>query len=432
MASGLRQAEESPSGQHYHQVENMPKPAKCGECSKTFPSMQRLRQHERCHNKKHVCEHPKCSRKFATVRDLRRHQQIHDLSKGKRQCLYCEAMLDWRPDNFQRHIDTNHNGGITAAAFRGDAEAVELYLAEHPESINAIDGSGQTALWKAILSQHYQVAQFLIQQGAEIDVSVGRSGRTILSDARNRKDEAAAMFLIDKGASLNVAMADAPDTWPRTPVGYAAYYGLDDMLRKLVQESVNIEEAVLSACQLCSERPKTTLRNCQRSVETLLKMPEIPPESISRISTKTMAYLCRASRLNRYWVSLLVEYGADVNCEVDGKTILMLAAEQKECRQSGVIFNSIVVIKLLEAGANVNAKARNGWTALHVAVSAVPFGLGWRTCAEALLRHGADCQAVTETGDTPLDLARSNRQRDGHGPWERDDLDQTISWLEQR
>jgi hypothetical protein len=55
----------------------------------------------------------------------------------------------------------------------------------------------------------------------------------------------------------------------------------------------------------------------------------------------------------------------------------------------------------LEAGMNVNAKDRSGWTALHFA-STSPFSID---IVKLLLSKGADVNAKTKDGDTPIDMA---------------------------
>jgi len=58
------------------------------------------------------------------------------------------------------------------------------------------------------------------------------------------------------------------------------------------------------------------------------------------------------------------------------------------------------VQKLLNSGADVNAKTRNGETALHSAVIQ-----GHREVLELLLANGADVNALNGYGETPLERA---------------------------
>jgi ankyrin repeat protein len=328
-------------------------------------------QHRRCHDKKYACDHPECGRKsppvrFGTMRDLKRHQQMHDRSRGKRQCLYCEAELDWRSDNFQRHLDTSHNGGITAAASRGKEETVKMFLSEHPGCINEVAGSGRTPLHTALINQHYDVAWLLIQQGADMEMPTGRSKTIVLGYAVRQLDETAVALLVRGGADLDTAAG-----WLKAEGGslitWAARHGMGGLLKTLIEKRSNIEKGVLGICQLpLQEQPRI-------SVETLFQiLEETSPDSMSRISNSTMLSLSAAGQLDPSLIDILIRHGAQIN-----------------------------------------AKGRNDWTALHMAVSISPFGYPSYNIVQELLIRGADCGAKTEAGETPLDIARSNRESGG-------------------
>lgn len=86
--------------------------------------------------------------------------------------------------------------------------------------------------------------------------------------------------------------------------------------------------------------------------------------------------------------------GADVNAAADdGSTALMLAA--------AVQGRAEVIRLLLEAGADPNRRRPNGGTVLMHAA-----GNGDTEAVTHLLRHGADPRARLDWGETPLSLAR--------------------------
>ncbi len=58
--------------------------------------------------------------------------------------------------------------------------------------------------------------------------------------------------------------------------------------------------------------------------------------------------------------------------------------------------------RLLDAGAEMEARAAMGWTPLHVACH-----YKRKERVKALLKRGADIQAITDSGDTPLAVART-------------------------
>ena len=97
-------------------------------------------------------------------------------------------------------------------------------------------------------------------------------------------------------------------------------------------------------------------------------------------------------------LNCLIENGADVNVRsADSKcTPLMTASE----------VNDLTVIKfLLEHGADVHLKDKNGLTSLHYAVIEVPDGLIACDVLKCLLENGADINALTNYNSTPLMVA---------------------------
>jgi ankyrin repeat protein len=96
----------------------------------------------------------------------------------------------------------------------------------------------------------------------------------------------------------------------------------------------------------------------------------------------------------------LLDNGADVNAKnKDGKTALMFAAMRLAGSDDAEL--------LLEKGADANAKARDGSTALMMAA-----GRGRRDIVKLLLANGADVNAKNEDGDTALTFAALYWTRD--------------------
>jgi ankyrin repeat protein len=97
-------------------------------------------------------------------------------------------------------------------------------------------------------------------------------------------------------------------------------------------------------------------------------------------------------------VDALLEAKADANARStnsEGNTALHAAlAGRADVR---------IVSRLLARGADVNARASGGHTALHEAAFR-----GHQALAELLLAHGADAAARNDDGQSPLDLAQAH------------------------
>eukprot|EP00900_Chrysochromulina_parva_P016745 jgi/Chrpa1/25071/Chrysochromulina_OHIO_Genome00002876-RA len=98
-------------------------------------------------------------------------------------------------------------------------------------------------------------------------------------------------------------------------------------------------------------------------------------------------------------VRWLLERGASVDLAGSRRfeTPLMATVDMHVC-------NKDVLLTLLKAGANVNARSRAGASALHFAAQN---GDDLRECAFELLKAGADARAVDDTGRTAYEVAMS-------------------------
>ena len=117
--------------------------------------------------------------------------------------------------------------------------------------------------------------------------------------------------------------------------------------------------------------------------ETFLRIPGAPAKAQVPGST---ALHEAAEKGDAGAAEKLLTVGADVNARNrEGRTALHLAA------------NVRVAMLLLEKGADVKAKSNNGETPLHVAAS-----WGRRDVGETLVEAGADLNSQTNAGKTPL------------------------------
>jgi ankyrin repeat protein len=89
-------------------------------------------------------------------------------------------------------------GPLEDAAKSGDAEHARQLLDQGADP-NERDGSGLTALHRAVAARHHDVVALLVARGADVNLSTERGG-TPLHVAAATGDEASALLLIEHGA----------------------------------------------------------------------------------------------------------------------------------------------------------------------------------------------------------------------------------------
>jgi len=109
---------------------------------------------------------------------------------------------------------------------------------------------------------------------------------------------------------------------------------------------------------------------------------------------------CAVYSGNKEVALMLIEYGADVNINVNnsGYTPLHEGASQG---------NEAITLLLIQHGANINGKTCENGTPLHGAVAS-----GSKDTVNLLIEHGADINAKDIKGDTPLHQAIVSYIRD--------------------
>jgi uncharacterized protein len=257
------------------------------------------------------------------------------------------------------------------AARQGALEAVRA-LAESPAlDLDRKDPDGLTPLLYATLNGHYDAAAFLLERGADPNAS-DQYGRTVLFAAIE---------------------SNRPDREPR-PAPHSS-----DRTTPLALARLALEKGAASDPRITGRIPNRCALGCQAGAGE---------------GATPLWRAARAGDLDA--VRLLLDRGAVADASAkDGSTPLMMAAGVafRDDRAQTTEAESVQVIaRLLEAGAEINAHAANGDTALHGAASR-----GAEEVIRFLASNGADLQATDQTGRTPLDVAlgRGGKVRLGGG-----------------
>jgi len=108
---------------------------------------------------------------------------------------------------------------IVEAAKGGDLQTVKTILARDPAKLNALDENKYTPLHWACIRAHWDVAKYLIEQGADLNIQ-GGDGGTPLNWAGHHDDVEIVKLLIAKGAKLNIQ-----NQWGMTELHTAIWRG---------------------------------------------------------------------------------------------------------------------------------------------------------------------------------------------------------------
>jgi len=280
---------------------------------------------------------------------------------------------DWKVRSFDREtkppklsaassISPIARGGFTALSFvarEGDIESARAML-DAGVDINYGDVDNTSALIVAIMNKQYTFAKFLLDRGADVNIA-GGYGRTALYaivDIRN-------------------------EDWSTLPNRKA-----EDPLPSLQIVNELLARGAKVNAALNAPLPG---RSGMDSGDTTLDTGTTP--------------LMRAARAGDAAVMrLLLERGADPKLTTkDGNTALMFAAGvgYRDKNTRGSESEALEALKLaIEAGLDLRQANSKGETALHGAASR-----GADTIVQFLVEHGADLNAKTKQGFTPIDIA---------------------------
>ena len=208
------------------------------------------------------------------------------------------------------------------SALCGFYDLVQHLVIKHPQHVNAICGRYHFPLLAALCEDHVEVAELLIENGANVDVR-DMTGKTILLKALSQPQHnlvSIVKFLLKYGADVN-----AKDNALGSSLHLLAEYGGD---LEVAQMLVNHEADVNSR----DNNGKT------------------PFHILSESWTNEGDFLNHAA--------LLLKHGAEVNSrDKDDQTPIHLAIARDRFKLAQL---------LLEHGADANAEDNNGRTPLHI------------------------------------------------------------------
>jgi len=277
---------------------------------------------------------------------------------------------------------------IHQAAQEGNIEAVKQAIANGVD-VNAKNNDGWTALHMAARFGQKEIGELLIAEGADVNAKNNYGWTALYIAASNyRGNKEVVELLISEGADVN-----AKDDRGRAPLHGAAFDGHKEVVELLISEGADVNAkddrggTPLDAAEEEEKRNWTLLGSAFEE-----KMNEVA-NLLRKHGGKYGFIHTAAVGGDTEAVKEFLAAGADVNAkDNDGYTALHLAVGKR---------GSLEVVKLLiTEGVDVNVKNKGGATPLHFTAF-----YGQEDVTKLLIDNGVDVNMKGLTGETPLDWA---------------------------
>lgn len=247
---------------------------------------------------------------------------------------------------------------IFKAVAGGKIKVVRELIGQNPSLARMRDEHGRTPLHFAAESGFVEILKILLDNGAAID-AIDNHERTALSIASMKGFGEIVIILLDRGADR-----------------YAGDYGSSAFFSAVFNGKIEVMEIFLQHGTNINEQDMSGNSALHRA-----------------------AFYCHFDMMK-----FLIEKGAEVNMlDGNGETALIRSASA-DYRGHNEHQPQEFAKLLIDAGADLDFKGRDGWTALHNAV-----WFGHVDLVKLLIKSGANVNVEADDGRTPLDFAKQQK-----------------------
>ena len=284
----------------------------------------------------------------------------------------------------------------------GFYDLVKQLIIKHPQHVNVTFGRYKFPLLAALGEEHIEVAELLLEHGANVDAR-DTTGETILLKVlsqRQRNPVNKVKLLLKQGADVNVR-----DGALTSPLHLAEYGGELEVAEILIQHKADVnspDNKGMTPLHILSER----LANNENCVFNHARFLIEHGADVNRRDNDNETPLHLAIR--RAWFKFartLLGKGADFNAENNkGKTPLHILPESHTDNEENALNHARV---LFEFGADVNRRDNDNETSLQLAIRRA-----WFKLSQVFLEHGANATTENNKGRTLLHILSESRTND--------------------
>ena len=304
------------------------------------------------------------------------------------------------------NVNAVENNGLSClhiACGLGHAEIAKYLIAKgaHVGHKRGID----TNLWFAARHSHVEIVKLLLELDSnDIDINYcGEDGSTALILSVQKQDMEMAQLLLQHGANVN-----QPNSLDVTPLSVAASNGQLEIVSLLLQykaevNSLNFENHTPLYYAIVSGHSKVVSLLLQHGA--IIDQYEIKNEiKVFSTSTALNIYNCISKNCDPLLIiavdgnyfeiaEMLLKHGINANQEdKNGNTALCIAVKRGDANMTSLLLNFHV---------DIDYQTRNDDTALLLAIKQ-----GHSIVVQLLLEHGADANKRNSSGISPLLLAQ--------------------------
>ena len=270
-------------------------------------------------------------------------------------------------------------------------------LLERGGDVNARSKNAFTPLHSAVLNGRFEVARFLLDHGAntKLETEEGATALHIMSPGEYNSEEhrvGIARLLLERGGDVNARSKNGC-----TPLHLAVFHGRLEVTRFLLEHGANAKleiEGGETVLDIASRSKYDSEEHRVGMVRLLLEHGgDINARNKNACTPLHSAVLYGRLEV----VRVLLDNGANAKLEIEeGATALHIVSPGKYDSEKHRVG---IVRLLLERGGDVNARNKNAFTPLHLAVFH-----GRLEVVRVLLDNGANAMLETEEGATALHI----------------------------